>query len=253
MFKKSKKQISIKLLITNMKLIDMPPNQNRVFVKIKQGKSNVTTRSFPIVKNQVIFREPVDFDYNTSVTFHYQKKKNIRFSFRYELANGSGFTRYGTVEINPIHIAKERGGNVNSLLENCSYNTYFSCLIIFSDDAFGVNFKSNLMCIPEQTNDVSNDENQKSNETSEQSYSSTIQQGSNMFQKAETISFSRRNELGSFDVSHLRSKSLNNEFIDQKDYLMDFVPSFVSEQRYLELEKQIDDLLVDVCMKFTQN
>lgn len=253
MFKKNKKPQTVKILITNMKLIDMPPNQNRVFIKIKQGQVCCTTRSFPIVQNQVIFQEPVEFNFNTSVAFHTHKKKLLRFSFRYELANGSGFARYGAVEINPMQAVKEGNGEVKILLENCSYNTYFLCLIISSDEALGYDFTKNVITTVDENEESSSTMNKKALDEEQSNELSKKQIITSNHKRSESSTLVNNMKVEFVDFPHSRANSLSNSITNQKDSVIDSKPLIVSEERYLELEKQIDLLLDEVEIKFSKN
>ncbi|KAH0800361.1 uncharacterized protein GO595_006772 [Histomonas meleagridis] len=213
MFKKKK----IKVILTDMKLIDMPPNQYRIFFKAKQGSKHIKTKAYAIVQNQVIFPEPICFLYDVSSHFSGKLVRPLRLSFRFETATGSGYTRYGIVEIDVVQCFKENKKYLHVLLDHCSYNTCFSCLLLFPDESPPAEESSESQQF--QSLVVPRSE-------SETSFS------------ARSGSFSNQKQSETFSISDSNSSVKGATFS-------------VTNEKYQLLEKQIDQLLTDVILKFS--
>jgi hypothetical protein len=108
-----------------MKLVDIPQRQNFLFLKAKQGRVGVTTRKYPIANNSVIFVEPLIFDYELPEDPSGHHPKPLRLSFRVENSSNSGFTRYGVCEIDIMKKILEDSSDIQVLLSECQFNTYF--------------------------------------------------------------------------------------------------------------------------------
>jgi hypothetical protein len=115
-----------KILLTDMKLIDIPPSQNLLYLKVKQGRTGAETRKFPIVKNSVSFKEPLLFEYEMPRRPTSRNPKPLRLSFRVENPLSSGFTRYGIAELDIMQLILDGASEIRVLLPVCSYNTWFT-------------------------------------------------------------------------------------------------------------------------------
>jgi hypothetical protein len=82
-----------------MHLIDIPPHQSLLFVKIKQGRTGWKSNKFPVGKSTVALPEPIFFDYEFPSDPFTRHTKPLRLSFRFETSHHAGFTRYGIVEL----------------------------------------------------------------------------------------------------------------------------------------------------------
>lgn len=124
------KSQKVKVVLQNLKLIDVPARQNRIFVKVKHGSFHYTTKPYQIVKSVVNFLEPVTIE--MTIPNDPKKAKAIkcaRLSFRLENTSGSGFTRYGIVMLNIIQRLFANELDVRSGLENCTEKPVFMCNI----------------------------------------------------------------------------------------------------------------------------
>jgi hypothetical protein len=68
-------------------------------MRYKQGRTGSESRKYPIVRNIVLFSEPLLFDYEMPRDPCAHHPKPLRLSFRLENPSNSGFTRYGIVEL----------------------------------------------------------------------------------------------------------------------------------------------------------
>jgi hypothetical protein len=114
-----------KIRLDDMQLINIPPTQCLIFMKYKQGRTGSESRKYPISGNDVIFAEPLIFDYEMPHERHAHHPKPLRLSFRMENPSSSGFTRYGIVELDLMQYTLDGEFNVRVLLADCAYNTYF--------------------------------------------------------------------------------------------------------------------------------
>jgi hypothetical protein len=113
-------------MLTDMKLIDIPPSQNLLYLKVKQGGTGAETRKYPIVRNSVVFKEPLLFEYEMPRSPNSRHPKPLRLSFRLENPLSSGFTRYGIAELDIMQLILDGASEVRVLLPVCSYNTWFT-------------------------------------------------------------------------------------------------------------------------------
>lgn len=120
----------VKVILQNLKLIDVPTRQNRVFLKAKHGSYHFTTKPYQIKNNTVIFLEPVTIEIVIPDDPKKAKAvKSARLSFRLENTSGSGFTRYGIVMLNIVQRLFANDLVVKVGLENCTEKPVFMCKI----------------------------------------------------------------------------------------------------------------------------
>lgn len=120
----------VKVVLQNLKLIDVPTRQNRIFLKVKHGSFHYTTKPYPIEKSLVTFLEPVTIEMTIpDDPKKAQAVKSARLSFRLENTSGSGFTRYGIVMLNIVQHLFANELNVRTGLENCTEKPVFMCTI----------------------------------------------------------------------------------------------------------------------------
>lgn len=120
----------VKVVLQNLKLIDVPTRQNRVFLKAKHGSFHFTTKPYQIKNNVVIFLEPVTMEIVIPDDPKKAKAvKSARLSFRLENTSGSGFTRYGIVILNIVQRLLTNDLDVKVGLENCTEKPVFMCKI----------------------------------------------------------------------------------------------------------------------------
>jgi hypothetical protein len=127
--KKSGKGKKVWIQISNMRLIDVPPNQCLMFLKAKQGRTGAATKKYAIVKNSVLFAEPLRLEYELPADGSARPVKPLRLSFRFENPSNSGYTRYGIVELDVAKCLSEGMTRIEMLLSECTYNSYFIALL----------------------------------------------------------------------------------------------------------------------------
>ena len=123
----------ITVILSDMELIDIPPLQNKFYIKAKQAGTEFTTDSIQVVKNTVKWPNPIKIDCEVPLDST-KRGTPLRLSFRYENASGSGFSRLGIVELAVtdliINSNQKESQKIHHLLTNCKYNTYFDAKLI---------------------------------------------------------------------------------------------------------------------------
>ena len=121
-----------KICIRNLIIKDIPSRSNRIFLKLKSGRNSVLSNKYQIgADNQVIFDDIIMIEHN----FEKSKKKYIeklRFSFRIEKSNGTDFKRYGSFNIIDLDYKKlqPQPFHVSRNLEKCKEKPTVSCDIL---------------------------------------------------------------------------------------------------------------------------
>lgn len=162
-----------KIILQNIRLVDVPTRQNRMFLKIKNCVSTVITKSYQIVNNQCEFTDSIEIEVNfpsnlikaINKNSRSLKVKPIRISFRLENSSRSGFRRYGIVMLDLLKLILENATQITSSnhiysfragLENCSEKPIFYLNIAFPQGMI----PKNIILAPSsqnqnETNDVS--------------------------------------------------------------------------------------------------
>jgi hypothetical protein len=120
-------QKKVRLTLRDVKLVDIPLSSNLLYLRIKQGRRRLDTAKFPIESASVCFGSIV-FDYKLQT-----RSRRLRFSFRLENRSGSGFTRYGVVEVDAMRLLRDRTSAIRVPLSRCSFNSHFVANIDFGD------------------------------------------------------------------------------------------------------------------------
>lgn len=183
-----------KITLQNIRLIDLPTRQNRMFLKIKNCVSNVITKSYQIVNNQCNFTDSVVIEVYLPTNLLKAVNKNsrslkikpLRFSFRLENSSRSGFQRYGIVMIDLLKLIMENTQPNNSYntrsyrtgLENCSEKPVFSVNFIFPQGYIPKNVILNPSNIQINNNDISTSPNSNSTSKSNATNNSSSQYSS---------------------------------------------------------------------------
>ena len=130
--KRSSRHNQVTIELADMKLVDIPPAQNLVFFAAKQGRERVESDKYPIEKTTVNFTKPFLFSYEFPKTPKGRRTDPLRISFRLEhQASFSGFKRYGIVELDLTQCYLEDATKIRVLLSECAYNTYLVCELRF--------------------------------------------------------------------------------------------------------------------------
>jgi hypothetical protein len=117
-----KRKITVHL--QNLKLVDIPPMNNRFFIKAKQGRKGLETSKHQISKTTVTFTETLVFQYEMPNDHLSRHPKPLRLSVRSENFSNSGFSRYGFIELDIMAMVLAETRDFRVLLANCPYNTY---------------------------------------------------------------------------------------------------------------------------------
>ncbi|EAY07721.1 hypothetical protein TVAG_118020 [Trichomonas vaginalis G3] len=206
-----------------MSLIDIPPHGTPIFVKIKQDRSEYTSKSVNITNNTANWTEPAEIKCMIAAVATDKHPHPLRLSFRFEDASGKDFTRYGIAEIDCTTVFHEKVQNVEILLSNCTYNTKFRCTIDVNTSASG------------QPNSLDSFSTPKSNSISD--FPST------------TTNISERS-VGAL-VTNARTGGTTVSFQAPKQPY-ELAPVPISEKRYQELETQVDDILSKIIIDSAQ-
>jgi hypothetical protein len=204
-----------RLELRDMRLTDIPPMHNLLFLKVKQGRSFVRTRKFPIEKSRVNFEEPIIFDYALPCDSRAHHPKPLRLSFRQETSTKSGFTRFGNCEIDIMEMIVNGATEVSILLSECAYNTYFAAQLYLPG---GSPFSP--------TRAVADDAVLNPVFATDESWSS------NSSDRAQSHSQS--------------SRSGSDPSVQLTHFLFESMPHKVTFERFRELEQQVDDLLAAI-------
>jgi hypothetical protein len=202
-----------KIYLNDMKLVDIPPNQSLLFLRYKQGRAGSESRKYPIIRNFVIFAEPLIFDYDMPLNPESHHPKPLRLSFRLENGSNSGFTRYGVAELDIMQYLIDRQFEIRVLLSECSYNTYFIA----------------KLQVPEGNPFSSLD-----------SLSFFESSGEGGTVSSAPPSTTRRTSALSGSQSHVSSSSSNSM------HLFETAPVKVSREKFDQLEKQVDLMLAGI-------
>lgn len=187
-------QNKIKFTLENITLTDVPTRQNRIFLKVKYGSHHFTTKPVQIKDNSAIFNQEVSLEIPS---IHIPKKpkhyKPFRLSFRLENSSGSGFTRYGVIELNIFERIMSQNLNVECGLDNCEEKPIFRCHILIP---------SNLSLAENDTNTSFNSESENSMQSNSSTTigSSTTHYSHHRVMSASN-SFSLFNKSNEFDLS----------------------------------------------------
>ena len=209
-----------KVLVTlrDMCLIDVPPHGTPIFVKAKQGKYEVTSKSVNIQNNSARWPEPLTIKARIAASSTEKHTSSLRLSFRFEDVSGKDFTRYGIAEIDCTTAFYLNSTTCEMLLSNCTYNTKLKCLIeIHPADSVS------LMPPPVDVDPMS------LSETITQSNSSVTSTTSALVTNAATGGTTVR--------------------ITEPKPQFEQAPVKISEKRYAELESMVVDLLTKIIIE----
>jgi hypothetical protein len=116
-----------------MQLLDIPPSQSLVYIRLKQGRHSVETKRLPIIRNSVSF-DSVTFDFRLPTN---NRGRRLRLSFRLENQMGSGFSRYGIAQLDIMQLRAERRSDVRIPLSECAFTSVFVAKLEVPDDECG--------------------------------------------------------------------------------------------------------------------
>ena len=119
------------LLITNMKMTDIPTQNSRVYIHFKQYHSKKDTKPAQIVDNKVEWDEDVSLKCTLPKNIKKQKKKFLlNISIRFENSSGHGYVRYGSVDVDIMELKVCKEHHFEIPLQNCIDNSTFSADLI---------------------------------------------------------------------------------------------------------------------------
>lgn len=129
-----KKEPVVSVILSNMRLVDIPTQTRRIYIKAKQGRFNSTAPSASIQDNTVTW--------SGSMTIHCRapanpkKKEVLRLSFRLEPSNGNKYTRYGYITLDLASMKGNGKSSIDEKLSECQYKTKFTCDVVI--EPFGL-------------------------------------------------------------------------------------------------------------------
>lgn len=117
----------ISLLISNMKVSDIPTQNSRVFIRIMQYHTKKKTKPAQIANNCVQWNDVLNIK---CVLPKKNKKINQKFllniSIRFENSSGRGFIRYGNVDIDVSALKTTKEIHFDLPIQQCVENSKFS-------------------------------------------------------------------------------------------------------------------------------
>ncbi|OHT00843.1 hypothetical protein TRFO_32406 [Tritrichomonas foetus] len=257
----------VKIVIINLTLTDIPCRQNRLFLKLKAGKDHLTTTKFPISSNNCV-------KFDEFITFEYNPKCHLRFSFRLEKSDGVKFSRYGVAKVNfNVNLNQKV---IKKKLSNCFEKPIMKCEVKpynhFNLFSTGNNNQNHSISSQSQFHDDSCyfKQNCSTNNTSMGSPACQPDTSKSQSKMSTKVSFSL-NEKNSQNITNIkdvkcRSISINsmpvpsfsevsisnssNLYVTSNSapiIKLDFkIPNMLSPERFIELEGKIDDLLAGI-------
>lgn len=119
------------VLLTNMKLNDIPTQNSRLYVRLKQCYTKKSTKPVQITDNSVRWNEDIDLKCTLPKTIKKEKKKYLlNLSFRFENPSGHGFVRYGNANIDLFALKINKEHHFEVPLEQCVDKSTFIVDII---------------------------------------------------------------------------------------------------------------------------
>lgn len=256
-------QVMIEL--ADMKLIDIPPTQNLVFFAAKQGRERVESDKYPIEKTTVTFTKPLVFAYNFPKNPKGKHTDPLRISFRLENPSAfSSFKRYGIVELDITQCYLEDATKLRVLLSDCAYNTYLVCELRFPN---GPPYNEMIRMFTSLDDiSVSISEGSEVPSITSGGTSTTMGSGGSMGSSTGTISLAEMtmssmslaksltvsaSSRGSQAVLPELSKSISGQSGSgasggTRNPLYESLPVKINYDRFLELEKQVNELLAPI-------
>lgn len=220
----------IKICIKNLSIKDILNRSNRIFLKIKSGNKSILSQ-----KHQIDKKHFVQFEDMISIDQKLKRKHqmNLRFSFRIEKDNGIDFVRYGSFNLHNLYYNKH-GTNcyhIERNLEKCMEMPIVQFDIMFLEyqkmESLGNEMDSS---IPNFYSQSELSETQYQNELSSQSMP-CFNNNHNLVSSNKRISKSCNYSQESLHASFL--STTGGKFS-------------ISEEKFLDLESQIDNLLSTV-------
>lgn len=239
-----------KICIKNLIITDIPSRSNRIFLKLKSGRNSVLSNKYQIgVDNKVAFDDIIIIEYDFEKTKKGCSEK-LRFSFRIEKSNGTDFKRYGSFNITDLDYNKLRPQPylISRNLEKCKEKPKVSCEISLMDystkvqkEVYPVTFsipitpkgnhrrtESSAPCIKNVSPLVKNINRLHLSDVSSKSDSN---------RKSDPICLCIDEDGKTCSVSSYSSLSTS---------ISKSIPLSISQEKYDELEKNIDDLLAEI-------
>lgn len=230
-----------KICIKNIVITDIPSRSNRIFLKLKSGHNSVISNKYQIgVNNSVAFQDMIviEHDFKQYKKGHFEV---LRFSFRFEKSNGTDFKRYGSFnvidlelnkfQLNPYHISRN--------LEKCKERPKVTCDIILLDSK-----KIQKKTCPNVTfsNPILPDKAHRRAESSAPCLNRPIIRMNEVSSKSDPCKKNQQMLLCIDDdgkTCSVSSYSLGDSFSKT-------IPLQISQEKYSEIEKEIDHLLADI-------
>ncbi|OHS99183.1 hypothetical protein TRFO_34428 [Tritrichomonas foetus] len=121
--------ISTQLRIRNMLLTDIPTQETRIYIRVKQGRNRQSSQLVKIIGNSASWSDEILIDCRVPTKQHSKRSFSLRFSFRLEDISGRSHTRYGFAELDLVSITMANDWEYKTKLHDCNYKSNFSCLI----------------------------------------------------------------------------------------------------------------------------
>lgn len=231
------------IYIKNLSIKNIPTRSNRIFVKIKSGQKSIYSS-----KHQINQTNSVDFEIMLTIQSSVKKTnkgcflERLRFSFRIEKSDGIDFTRYGSFNVNDINFehAKKHSIKISRSLEKCKEKPKIECEIIVVDHSKS-SFLEAAKSVEENNNSTLREQSQpvfskNSLETAVGDFSSKTEPCNNKKNKNDQVILNINKSRNSINVSSFSLSVSSSKSI----------PLVITEQKYIEIEQRIDDLLANI-------
>ena len=231
----------IKIVIANLFLKDIPKRQSRVFLKLKAGKDSTTTKKQEISDQNIV-------EFSDPIILEYKQKYNLRFSFRLEMSDGIKFSRYGICKI--PYKAQRDSLHYEMKLKHCNEMPKMECdILLYSSSLINSlrNQSANLQPNNERSISVSmtktlslSDKKVNFPPMGNSSSSTT-----NKINKSYSVNTQPLPKLSDLSISSSINsfKTINTE---PPPKISSIIPHKLTQERYLELETKIDELLASI-------
>jgi hypothetical protein len=118
------------LYISSLKLLNIPNQATRIFVKAKQARNWVCAPPAKIFDNSVTWNLTLELPVRIPEKPPSKKSLLLRFSVRLENPAGRGYIRYGVVATDITMISRGSASVFTSELQGCNYHSQFQCKVL---------------------------------------------------------------------------------------------------------------------------
>lgn len=226
-----------KICIKNLIITDIPSRSNRIFLKLKSGRNSVLSNKYEIgINNEVKFNDVIIIEHDFG-----KSKEKLHFSFRIEKSNGIDFKRYGSFNVTDLEYNKLQpySYHLSRNLEKCKEKPKVNCEIVL----LNYPHKNQRETVTFSMNDIHN----KKTDISAPVIKNIAPIKTNKNHLSDLSSNARScpvclciDEDGKTCNVSTYSSSLSSSSFSKS------IPLKISQEKYDELEKNVDNLLAEI-------